>query len=118
MHADAIRAARLSGARNGAKVAAHARREYAVAADQRFGIGPFIIALRAAGWSLQRIADELTARGLWTRKQCCSAQRWHAVQVARIIQRALDDAPATIARLEAEAKALRTVWGRERKRRE
>jgi hypothetical protein len=116
MSADAMRAAGLRGARKGAKVAARVRREYAVMADQRYGIGPFIIALRAAGWSLQRVADELTARGLPTRKQFCSAQRWHPTQVARIIGRALDDAPATIARLEAEAQALRTVWEREGRR--
>jgi hypothetical protein len=113
MNAHAIRAARLSGARKGAKIAARLSRENAVAADQRFGSGPFVIAARAAGWTLQRIADELTTSGLWTRG---ARKRWHPAQVARIIQRALDDAPATIARLEAEAKALRTVWERERKR--
>jgi hypothetical protein len=115
MSADAIRVARLRGARNGARVAARVRRREAVADDRRYGIGPFIIALSAAGWTLQRIADEMTARGLRTRDY---SKRWHAAQVARIIQWALDDAPATIARLEAEAKALRTVWVRERKRRE
>jgi hypothetical protein len=115
MSSEAIRAARLKAARKGAKAAALIRRREAVADDRRYGIGPFIIGLRAAGWPLQCIADELTAGGLRTRDY---SKRWHATQVARIIQRALDDAPATIARLEAEAKALRTVWERERKSRE
>jgi hypothetical protein len=67
MSADALRAARLRGARNGAKVAARVRREFAVADDRRYGIGPFVIAARAAEWTLQSIADALMARRSWTR---------------------------------------------------
>ena len=62
---------------------------------------------------MQAIADELTARGIRTRDY---SKHWHAAQVARIIQRALEDAPATIARLEAEAAALRKVLAMERER--
>ncbi len=62
---------------------------------------------------MQAIADALTARGIRTRDH---ARDWHAAQVARIIQRAMEDAPVTIARLEAEAAALRKVLAMERER--
>jgi hypothetical protein len=59
---------------------------------------------RIKGLTLRAIADELMELGIWTHG--CS-KRWTATQVRRILQRALEGAPARIARLEAEAGALR-----------
>lgn len=39
--------------------------------------------LRAAGWSIRDIADELTERGI-----PCRGERWHATTVARMVKRA------------------------------
>jgi hypothetical protein len=100
----------LRGARRGSAKAAIFRREDARRADGR-RVWPtgerldiLIIRLRSKGLTLRAIADELMRLGIWTRG--CS-KRWTVTQVRRILQRALEGATARIARLEAEAGALR-----------
>lgn len=39
--------------------------------------------LRAAGWTIRAIADELTARGV-----PCRGERWHPTTVQRLVKRA------------------------------
>jgi len=94
------REATLRGARRGSAKAAIFRREDACRADGR-RVWPtderldiLIIQLRIKGLTLRAIAGELMRLGIWTRG--CS-KRWTATQVRRILQRALEDAPARIA---------------------
>ena len=109
------REATLRGARRGSATAALVRREDARRADGRHlwptgeRLDILIIRLRIKGL-MRAIADELMRLGIWTRD--CS-KRWTATQVRRIIQRAIEDAPARLAILDAEAKALRAILASE-----
>jgi hypothetical protein len=110
------REATLRGARRGSAKAALFRREDARHADGR-RVWPtgerldiLIIQLRIKGLTLRAIAGELMRLDIWTRG--CS-QRWTATQVRRIIQRAIEDAPARLAVLDAEANALRAILASE-----
>lgn len=108
--------ARLRGARRGSAKAAIVRREDARQADGRHvwptgeRLDILIIQLRIKGLSLRAIASELTARDIRTR---WCYRRWTATQVRRIIQRAIEDAPARLAILDAEANALRAILASE-----
>ena len=113
------REATLRGARRGSATAALVRREDARHADGRHvwptgeRLDILIFRLRSKGLTLRAIAGELMRLGICTRD--CS-QCWTATQVRRILQRALEGAPARIARLEAEAGALRWLLDAEETR--
>ncbi len=80
--------ARQQGAKNGAVVSAEVRGKAAVEAYA--DLRPIMAELRAAGASLQAIADKLDADGHTTRR----GRPWNPVQVARVLTRSAHPAAA------------------------
>jgi hypothetical protein len=49
-------------------------------------VAAVVVSLRGRGWSLQRIADALSARGIRTRQ---GREKWDKRQVSRVLSRAM-----------------------------